>query len=499
VRRHACRCAPIIVLAVVAVLALLATTPLRAAAQSAPAAPPPAASPATEQPASPPAAASAPDLARVQDVSGALDALSRDVAPAVVQIIAKGYAPDAEGLLARRTHTGSGVVLDAAGYVVTNAHVVQGARTLQVQLAAERAGAGASILPARGRVLGAQLVGVDLESDLAVLKVDPQGHKLATRPLGDSEALSQGQLVFAFGSPFGLESTVTMGVVSSVARQVEADAPMVYIQTDAAINPGNSGGPLVDAAGRVVGINTFILSKSGGSEGVGFAIPANIVRAVYDQLRTSGRVRRGMIGVNAQTITPALGTGLQLGRDWGVVLADVAPDGPAAKAGLRPGDIVVSLDGKQMENARQLDVNIYRRRIGESVTLQVLRGGKPLEVRVPVAERDDDPGRFLELVTPERNLVHKLGILALDLNRETAAMLPPLRRSSGVVVAASSAVAFRDDEQFQPGDVIYEINGKSVASISTLRSSLDALRPGTPVVAHVERGGGLHYVVLDLE
>jgi serine protease Do len=332
-----------------------------------------------------------------------------------------------------------------------------------------------------------------------VLKVDPQGTTLATRPLADSEALAQGQLVFAFGSPFGLESTVTMGVVSSVARQVEADAPMVYIQTDAAINPGNSGGPLVDAAGRVVGINTFILSKSGGSEGVGFAIPANIVRAVFEQLRTAGRVRRGMIGVSAQTITPALGAGLQLGRDWGVVLADVAPDGPAAKAGLRPGDVVVSLDGKPMENARQLDVNIYRRRIGESVALQVQRGGKPLEVKVAVAERDDDPSRFMELVTPERNLVSKLGILALDLNRDIAAMLPPLRNSSGVVVAASSPLAFHDDEQFEPGDVIFAINGKSVASIASLRTSVDALRPGTPVVAQVERGGGLHYVVIELE
>ena len=454
---------------------------------------------ATSQPESPPTTRAGLDPNRIAAMSGAFDELARSVSPSVVQVLAKGYAPDESGLLARRTTSGSGVILDAAGYVVTNAHVVTGARTLQVQLASKRVPESHSILQPRGRVVGAQLVGLDRETDLALLKIDPSGLGLMARPLGDSETLSQGQLVFAFGSPLGLESTVTMGVVSAVARQVEADAPMVYIQTDAAINPGNSGGPLVDADGNVVGINTFILSQSGGSDGLGFAIPSNIVRAVYDQLRTTGRVRRGMIGVRAQTITPALSAGLQLPRDWGVVVADVQPNGPASKSGLRTGDVVVSLDGKPMENARQLDVNVYRRRIGDTVTLEVLRGTQTLSMRVPVAERDDDPGRFMELVTPERNLVPKLGILALELDKRVAAMLPKLRHDAGVVVAASSASAFHSDEQFLPGDVIYSVNGKPITTLASLRAATEGLRSGTAAVAQVERDGSLQYVTVEID
>jgi serine protease Do len=390
------------------------------------------------------------------------------------------------------------LIVDAAGYVVTNAHVVAGASHLQVQLAARRSPERRSILQPRGRILGAQLVGIDPETDLAVLKVDADTTTLTALPLGDSEALAQGQLVFAFGSPLGLEATVTMGVVSAVARQVEADAPMVYIQTDAAINPGNSGGPLVDAHGRAIGINTFILSPSGGSDGLGFAVPSNIVRAVYDQLRATGRVRRGRIGVHAQTITPALASGLQLQRDWGVVAADVAPQGPAAQAGVQVGDVILAVDDKPMENARQLDVNIYRRRIGDTVTLTLLRGAQTTRVRVAVAEHDNDPARFMDFVTPEANLITQMGILALELDRRVRALLPPLRRDAGIVVAAAQDGAFHGDEQFLPGDVIYAINGKATPTLAVLRTTLAALRPGTPGVAQVERQGTLRYITFDV-
>ena len=258
------------------------------------------------------------------------------------------------------------------------------------------------------------MVGIDQESDLALLKVVETG--LPFLPLGDSEALRQGQIVVALGSPLGLEGSVTFGVVSAVARQVKPDGRMVYIQTDAPINPGNSGGPLLDAEGQVVGINSFILTQSGGSEGIGFAAPSNIVRTVIDQLRKTGRVRRGEIGVVAQTITPTLAAGLGLGQTWGVVLADVTPDGPGAAAGLRVADIVLTLDGKVTENARQFLVNLYPHAVGDTVILEVLRGTERRKVPVAVVERPSDPARLADLVSPERNVVGRLGILGLDLD-----------------------------------------------------------------------------------
>ena len=272
-------------------------------------------------------------------------------------------------------------------------------------------------------------MGLDRETDIAVLKVEERG--LPALELGDSESLRQGQLVMAFGSPLGLENSASLGVVSAVARQLKPDDPMIYVQTDASINPGNSGGPLVDAEGRMVGLNTLILSQSGGNEGIGFAAPSHIVRSVYEQLRTSGRVRRGVIGVRAQTITPSLAAGLGLVFDRGVVLSDVTPAGPAEAAGLRPGDVVLALDGKPMENARQFDVNLYRRVPGDRVTLSIRRGPQALDLAVSVVARPDDTDRFLSMVTPERNLIPRLGVLALELDDELRRAAGPLRGQRG--------------------------------------------------------------------
>src|SRR5437867_10305927 len=302
----------------------------------------------------------APDLS---GLSRDLQALSERVKPAVVQVLITGYAA-ADGQLVKQRASGSGVILDSDGYVITNAHVVHGARRVQVALAGLASGppGARSILKAPGRVVGAVVVGTDLETDLAVLKVDEKG--LPVLAFGDSEALRPGELVLAFGSPLGLENSVTLGVVSAVARQVRPEDRMIYVQTDASINPGNSGGPLLDLEGRVVGINTLIFSQSGGSEGIGFAAPSNIVRNVFEQIRKTGRVRRGHIGARAQTITSELAAGLGLPREWGVVLTDVVPGGPAAAAGLKVGDIVLSMNGKPMENARQFNVNLYARPAG---------------------------------------------------------------------------------------------------------------------------------------
>jgi serine protease Do len=443
----------------------------------------------------------------LQDLKGLSDgfeALSEQVSQAIVQIMASGYQPlqqgDAPGtgLLTRRRVGGSGVVLDANGYIVTNLHVIEGAGRIRVRLPVPATdAAGESVLKPEGKLVGAQIVGVDRETDLAVLKVNETG--LAYLNLADSDNVKMGQLVFAFGSPLGLENSVSMGVVSAEARQLRPEDPMIYIQTDAPINPGNSGGPLVNADGEVVGINTLILSQSGGSEGIGFAAPSNIVRAVYQQIKLSGYVRRGIIGVKAQTITPTLAMGLGLSRDWGVVLGDVYPRGPAAEAGLRIGDIILTLDGKTLENGRQFDVNVYQRPIGTTVSLEVLRGSETLTLQVPVLERPDDVSRFSLLVTPEENLIPRLGILGLDLSPQVAALLPGLRSEAGVVVAARSPDATYGAAALAPGDVIRSLNGQPISSLSQFRSAVGALQVGQPVVLQVERRGQLQFMAFELE
>ena len=438
-------------------------------------------------------------------LSDAFERLSARVGPAVVQILATGYAPNLQegsssaGLLNRREIGGSGVILDPDGYVVTNAHVVAGAGRVQVRLSVAPANVpeGSSILEPKGKVVGAQIVGIDRETDIAVLKVDESN--LPHLRLGDSDRLRQGQLVFAFGSPFGLEGSVTMGVVSAVARQLAPDDPMIYIQTDAPINPGNSGGPLVDPAGRVVGINTFILSQSGGSEGLGFAAPSNIVKNVYQQIKSTGYVSRGVIGVHAQTVTPLLAGGLGIQRDWGVILGDVYAGGPAHRAGLQIGDQILTLDGKVMENGRQLDVNLYGRPIGQEVALEVLRDGRRFTARVPVIERPGGLDRFTPTVTPDENLVRRLGILAINLNSSTAEMLPELRRDQGVVVVARAPDATYGPMPLQRGDVIYSANGKAVENLEGLRKLVDALQPGAALALQVERRGQLMFLAFQVE
>jgi len=445
------------------------------------------------------AAQGAAPASTARDLSGLsrdLQSLSERVKPAVVQVLTTGYAP-ADGQLVKQRVTGSGAILDSDGYVVTNAHVVQGARRVQVALAGLASGppGARSILKAAGRIVGAVVVGTDLETDLAVLKLDEKG--LPFLPLGDSEALRPGELVLAFGSPLGLENSVTLGVVSAVARQIRPDDRMIYVQTDASINPGNSGGPLVDGQGRVIGINTFIYSQSGGSEGIGFAAPSNIVRNVFDQIRRTGRVHRGEIGVRVQTVTPALAAGLGLRQDWGVVVADVPPGGAAALAGLGIGDLVLKLDGKVMENARQLEVDLYPRAPGGSVSLEVLRGAERLTYVVTIAERLGDPERFADRVSPDRNAVARLGVLALDLDDAVAQLLPPLRARAGVVVATADGRSGPDP--LLPGDVIYSVNREPVSGIESLRQALARLAPGSPVVLNVERAGELRFVVMEPE
>ena len=436
-------------------------------------------------------------------LSGSFESLSEQVGPAVVQIFATGYnttlGNTESTLLSREQSSGSGVILDPEGFILTNAHVVQGARRVQVLLARSLRGTagGTSLLKPRGRMVEAQIVGMDQETDLAVLRIPDRD--LPFLELGDSDELKQGQLVLAFGSPFGLENSVTLGVVSSVARQFQPEDPVVYIQTDAPINPGNSGGPLVDAHGKVMGINTFIVSQSGGNEGVGFAVPSNIAKNVFTQIRSTGRVARGEIGVYAQTVTAALAEGLGLSQEWGVVLGDVLPGKPADMTGLKVGDLILALNGKIMENGRQFDVNLYGHSIGDLVSLEVLRGSQKLNFRVRVIEREDDFGHLLEMVTPENSLVPKLGILGLDIDGQIAKILFPPRKLGGVLIAARSPGSPYWQAEFLPGDVIYAINGKEITSLASLRSRLAELGTGDPVVVQVQRQETFRFIAFEIE
>jgi serine protease Do len=431
------------------------------------------------------------------ELSASFEALAQRVRPSVVQIFSTGYAAGEESessntssLLSKQRSTGSGVILSEDGLILTNNHVVHNALKIEVKLHNENPG---KRMP--DSTVPAKLVGVDREADLAVIKIEKTG--LPKLTLGDSSKLRQGQLVMAFGNPLGLEGSVSMGIVSSTARQLKLDDPMTYVQTDAPINPGNSGGPLVDSDGQVVGINTFILTQSGGSEGIGFAVPSNLVRSSYAQIIKDGHVHRGQIGIVAQTITPALAKGLGLPQDWGVIAADVTPDGPADKAGLKPGDIIVTLAGKTMEDGRQLENVVYQQPLSAIVDVTVNRDGNTLNFSMPVIERDDDPQRFADMVSPEKNLIRRLGILAIEITEKLSDLLPDLRHDYGVVVAARAIDS--PGAALEPGDVIYQINKTPAVSIAALRAALDTTKPGDAVVLHIQRGTKLKYIAIDLE
>ena len=456
---------------------------------------------------SPPGVAS-PDAAaapRLASLSREFRELARKVNPAVVRVTSIGYhqleddESDEPGVAARQHSTGSGVIIDPNGYVVTNAHVVIGAHKAQVTIL-ERPNA-ASGREGRGAVhrrgLLAEIVGLDLETDIALLKVQASG--LSTLRLADSDSVEEGQIVFAFGSPMGLDNSVTMGVISSTARQFRPDDPMIYLQTDASINPGSSGGPLVDADGNVVGISTMILTQSGGNEGLGFAVPSSVVANVVDQLRQTGKVVRGEIGGVAQTISPALARGWRLPRDWGVVIGDVDPASTAARAGVQVGDVIEALNGRSVETARQFNVELYRPAAGATVGLDILRGEQKHHFNVRVREKDDDVKNYSDLASREENLIGELGVFVLDLTPRLRAKVAPERRDSGgVLVAAREADGPVFEDNFQSGDVIYAVNREPVKDVQSLREVLRRFKPGDALAIQIERDSRLRFVSFEL-
>jgi serine protease Do len=442
----------------------------------------------------------APEALRQLDTS--LVALTNRVSPAVVQIMVDGYGPSYEQRItnnvsdvAHQRTIGSGVIVDSDGYVLTNAHVVEGAQRIRVALPQPT---GASLLEmsavGKRKVLDATLIGTHKESDLALLKV--AAHGLPALALAATRPVYPGELVLAIGSPAGLEGSVTLGMVSSVWRQPDPDLPLVYIQTDAAINAGNSGGPLVDLDGNVIGLNTFILSRGGGSEGLGFAIPARVVRFVYDSLRKYGFVQRAEIGAGAQEITPTLAAGLGLSRDWGVLISDVAPAGPAAAAGLKPQDIIDAVDGRQVFGLPGFTAALYLHPADENLKMDVLRGPRKLSVVVPALQHRDKRDDLADLIDP-RNVIDGLGVCVVDLDdRIRPALLSP-RYSSGVVVIARSPGSDIYTSGLRPGDIIYGVNQRRVESVQQLRSLLQPVKPGQSVVFQIERGNQLQYIAFE--
>jgi serine protease Do len=422
-----------------------------------------------------------------------------------VQVVVTGYAPlDWKGhgesglVIGRQRSIGSGVIIDSEGYIMTNAHVVGSGGRLQVVLPpAGDTTAIPAAFSARGQVLAARVVGIAREIDLAFLKVEATG--LPALPIGRYSNLRQGEVVFAFGSPEGLRNSVTMGVVSSVARQLDPDSPLVFIQTDAPINLGNSGGPLVNADGELAGLSTFILTQSGGSEGLGFAIPSGLVAFAYPQLRKYGHIHRGETGVMVQTVTPSLGAGLKLSRDWGVIVSDVLPGSPAEAAGLKVRDIVLSVDGHAIDSLPIFAFNLFTRPPGEKAHFEVLRDAERVSLEIPVAERPHDVDSLTEIVDPQKNLVAKLGILAVEIDARIARLVPKLRQTPGVIVVAKSAAADWTKNSLTTGDVIHALNGAPVSTLASLEVELEKLKPGDPLVVKIERAQRLMYLTLQLE
>jgi len=378
----------------------------------------------------------------------------------------------------RERALGSGVIVRPDGYIVTNHHVIDGAEHITIELSDRR-------------TLSAKLVGSDSPSDLAVLKVDAAN--LPTLPLGNSEQVKVGDVVLALGNPLGVGQTVTMGIVSAKGRATGlSDGSFEdFIQTDAPINQGNSGGALVNTRGELVGINSQILSPSGGNIGIGFAIPANMTRDVMAQLIDTGEVQRGKLGVTIQPVTPEIAASLRLGDVRGALVSSVEANGPADKAGVKRGDVIVSIDGAPVGDSNTLRNHVAEHKPGTEMKLTVVRNGREESLTAKLgrlAGESADAKR--EGQAPDGHL----GLSVQPVTPDTAKQLG-IERDSGLVVTAVEPASAAEAAGFRPRDVITEVNGQQVDSVATLKSAIGKSE-GRPALVLANRNGQSVYLTL---
>jgi serine protease Do len=391
------------------------------------------------------------------------------------------------------TSLGSGFIIDPSGFIVTNNHVIEDSDQITVTLN-------------DGSSLPAKIVGRDTKTDLALLKVTPKKPLPATH-FGDSDKARIGDWVMAIGDPFGLGSTVTAGIVSARNRDINAGPYDDFIQTDAPINRGNSGGPLFDMDGNVIGINSAIFSPSGGSIGIGFSIPSNMARDVVAQLKQFGVAKRGWIGVRIQQVTDEIAQGMGLSNTQGALVADVTAGGPAEKAGLKNGDVVLTFDNKPVADSRELPRIVASTPIGKTVNIDVLRKGKKQSYKIVIAKLDegapDKLGKKLPPPPPPKpkSKISQLGLSLVPLDDAARAKFKLARNIQGVAVSDVDPDSPAADKNFRPGDVIVEVQSRPVKDPADVEARVDAdVKAGKKVeLMLVSRNGDLTYVGLRLD
>jgi serine protease Do len=397
----------------------------------------------------------------------------------------QGFGPRGRNQQPQIEHgIGSGVIISPDGYIVTNNHVIDGAVDIRVTMS-------------NRKIMKAKLIGTDPLTDLAVIKVD--GGNLPSIPLGDSTALRAGQTVLAFGNPFGFRFTVTRGIVSALNRpnpfSDNARKPGEFIQTDAAINPGNSGGPLVNAHGEVVGINTFLISSSGQFAGMGFAIPTQIVRPTVDTLIRDGKVTHGYMGIGISDVTPENAKFFDVTDANGAVVTQVEPDSPAAKGGLKVGDVLTELDGKKVTDAGELQVEVGQKHPGTTIKLQVMRDGKNVNVPITLEAMGSRDKTGTETSEADHGKMH-WGVGLSDLTPDVRQQLQAPGDIHGAVIEQVQPGSSADNAGLQRGDVILQVNRHDVQSASDVKQALAGVPKGKDALLLVWSNGGNTFRVL---